>query len=64
MDLTKAMVSQSVRTLGFALECQEALADIQSKNRASVGKLASTKEELKKIRAKGEEMKAQELKIQ
>lgn len=55
VDLTKAMVIQSVWILGIALECQEAFADIQTRNN---DKLASTEEKLKKIKAEAKEMKA------
>lgn len=41
-DLTKAMVSKSVRALG-----QEALTDIQTRNKSSIDKWASAKEKLK-----------------
>lgn len=43
----------------MALESQVALTNIQTKNRASVNKLATTEEEIKKLRAKVKAKKAQ-----
>lgn len=53
-DLTAALVSQSARAFGVALECLVALADIQSMNKSSVDKLAAVEEEIKKLRSEDE----------
>ncbi|XP_022873475.1 uncharacterized protein LOC111392374 [Olea europaea var. sylvestris] len=58
-DLTKAMVSQSVRTFGLALECREALSEFQTRTQASEGKIASLAKEVKAATAEAEEAKAQ-----
>lgn len=42
------MVSQSIRALGLVVEHQEALIDIQTRNKSSIDKLSSTEEKLKK----------------
>lgn len=51
LDLMVTLISQSARTFGVALECHEVLANIQSRNKALVDKLASAEEELKKIKS-------------
>lgn len=55
-------MSQSIGTLGLAMECQEAFTDIQIRNKPFMDKLASTEERIKKIKAKVEEMRAQRVK--
>ncbi|XP_022895277.1 uncharacterized protein LOC111409463 [Olea europaea var. sylvestris] len=60
-DLTRALVSQSVRTFGLALECREALSEFQTRTQASEGKMASLAEELKAAKAEAEEAKAQKV---
>lgn len=45
----------------MAFEYQVALTDIQTKNKALVDKLATTKQEIKKLRAKTEAMKAHKI---
>ncbi|XP_022871745.1 uncharacterized protein CG45076-like [Olea europaea var. sylvestris] len=58
-DLTRALVSQSARTFGLALECREALSEFQTRTHASEGKAASLAEEVKAAKAEAEEAKAQ-----
>ncbi|XP_022856961.1 uncharacterized protein LOC111378026 [Olea europaea var. sylvestris] len=58
-DLTRALVSQSARTFGLALECREALSEFQTRTHASEGKAASLVEEVKAAKAEAEEIKAQ-----
>ncbi|XP_022862709.1 uncharacterized protein LOC111382907 [Olea europaea var. sylvestris] len=58
-DLTRALVSQSARTFGLALECREALSEFQTRTHASEGKTASLVEEVKAAKAEAEEIKAQ-----
>ncbi|XP_022872741.1 uncharacterized protein LOC111391724 [Olea europaea var. sylvestris] len=58
-DLTRALVSQSARTFGLALECREALSEFQTRTHASEGKAASIAEEVKAAKAEAEEAKAQ-----
>ncbi|XP_022853416.1 uncharacterized protein LOC111374888 [Olea europaea var. sylvestris] len=58
-DLTRALVSQSARTFGLALECREALSEFQTRTHASEGKAFSLAEEVKVAKAEAEEAKAQ-----
>ncbi|XP_022875753.1 uncharacterized protein LOC111394224 [Olea europaea var. sylvestris] len=58
-DLTRALVSQSARTFGLALECREALSEFQTRTHASEGKAASLAEEVKAAKAAAEEAKVQ-----
>lgn len=58
-DLTKDMVSQNIRSLGLAMECQETLTGIQTRKKFSIDRLPSIEEELNKIKAEVEEMKTQ-----
>ncbi|XP_022845289.1 uncharacterized protein LOC111368283 [Olea europaea var. sylvestris] len=60
-DLTRALVSQSIRTFGLALECREALSDFQTRTQSSEEKTASLTEELKAAKAEAEEVRAQKL---
>lgn len=43
----------------MALECQEALTDIWTRNKASIDKLAVAKKEIKRIKTEVEAMRAQ-----
>lgn len=61
VDLTRALVSQSVRTFGLALECKEALTDFQTRTQSSKKKVTSLAEELKKAKAEVEESRAQKI---
>ncbi|XP_022877114.1 uncharacterized protein LOC111395372 [Olea europaea var. sylvestris] len=58
-NLTRAVVSQSARTFGLALECREALSEFQTRTHASEGKAAFLVEEVKAAKAEAEEAKAQ-----
>ncbi|XP_022876976.1 axoneme-associated protein mst101(2)-like [Olea europaea var. sylvestris] len=58
-DLTRALVSQSARTFGLALECREALSEFQTRTHALEGKAASLAEEVKAAKVEAEEAKAQ-----
>ncbi|XP_022873607.1 axoneme-associated protein mst101(2)-like [Olea europaea var. sylvestris] len=58
-DLIRALVSQSARTFGLALECREALSEFQTRTHASEGKAASLAGEVKVAKAEAEEAKAQ-----
>ncbi|XP_022888758.1 uncharacterized protein LOC111404209 [Olea europaea var. sylvestris] len=60
-DLTRALVSQSVRTFGLTLECREALTDFQTRTTTSERKTASLAEELKAARAEAEVCRAEKL---
>ncbi|XP_022843376.1 uncharacterized protein LOC111366926 [Olea europaea var. sylvestris] len=60
-DLTRALVSQSVRTFSLALECREALSDFQTRTQSSEEKTASLAKELKAARAEAEEARAPKL---
>ncbi|XP_022872417.1 uncharacterized protein LOC111391430 [Olea europaea var. sylvestris] len=60
-DLTRALVSQRVRTFGLALEYREALSDFQTRTQSSEEKTASLAEELKAARAEAKEVRAQKL---
>ncbi|XP_022846380.1 axoneme-associated protein mst101(2)-like [Olea europaea var. sylvestris] len=60
-DLTRVLVSQSVRTFDLALECREALSDFQSRTRSSEEKTASLAEEVKAVKVETEEVRAQKL---
>lgn len=60
-DLTRALVSQSLRIFGLALECRETLTDFQTRNLSSEKKMASLIEGLKGARAEVEEARAQKL---
>lgn len=57
-DLTRALVSQSVRTFGLALECREALTDFQTRTQSIERKTTSLIEELKVAMAEAEEARA------
>ncbi|XP_022891756.1 axoneme-associated protein mst101(2)-like [Olea europaea var. sylvestris] len=57
----KALVSQSARTFGLALECREALSEFQTRTHASEGKAASFAEEVKATKAEAEEAKSQKV---
>lgn len=61
VDLTATLVSQSTRAFGMALQCQVTLANIQTRNKASVDKSASIEEEIKTLRAKVVAMKAENI---
>lgn len=61
VDLTAALVSQSARAFGVELECQVALANIQTRNKSSVDKLASIEEELEKLKTKAKVVKAEKI---
>ncbi|XP_022865182.1 axoneme-associated protein mst101(2)-like [Olea europaea var. sylvestris] len=58
-DLTRALVSQSARSFGLALECREALSEFQTRTHASEGKAASLAEEVKTAKVEAEEANAQ-----
>ncbi|XP_022858483.1 uncharacterized protein LOC111379357 [Olea europaea var. sylvestris] len=58
-NLTRALVSQSARTFGLALECREALSEFQTRTHASEEKVASLAEEVKAAKAEAEGAKAQ-----
>ncbi|XP_022871083.1 uncharacterized protein LOC111390297 [Olea europaea var. sylvestris] len=60
-NLTRALLSQSIRTFGLALECREALSDFQTRTRSSGEKTASLAEELKAAKVEVEEARAQKL---
>lgn len=59
MDLTATLVSHSARAFSVTLECQKVWNDIQTSNKESVDKLASVEEDMKKIKAETEELRAQ-----
>lgn len=59
MDLTTTRVRQSARAFGVAHECPEVSINVQIMNKASIDKLASVEEKIKKLRAKAEVMRAQ-----
>lgn len=61
MDLTAALVNQSTRAFSVALECHVALANIQTRNKTLVHKLAFVKEKIKKLRAAAEAVKAEKI---
>lgn len=61
MDLTTALVNQSTRAFSVALECHVALANIQTRNKTLVDKLAFAKEKIKKLRAVAKAMKAKKI---
>ncbi|XP_022891714.1 axoneme-associated protein mst101(2)-like [Olea europaea var. sylvestris] len=60
-DLTRALVSHSVRTFGLTLECREAITDFETRTQSSEKKATSLVEELKAARAEAEEVRAQKL---
>lgn len=51
VDFAAALVSQTARTFRVALECQVMLVDILPRNKSLMDKLATAKEEMKKIKA-------------
>lgn len=59
MDLIATLASPCTKTFSLVLEHQEVLKDIQTCNKKSVDKLTSTKKEMKKMKMKAEELKAQ-----
>lgn len=63
VDITVALVNQSSMAFGMALECQVALVNIKTRNKASMDKLASIEEEIKKLRAEAEAVDTQTLKM-